>query len=159
VPVLHEVRDAATAFLKQLNITHYFTLTYPGRTTFEYRCRAFLLWIDAIEWMQRRPLGWFRADEGLYVSGLGRPTISPHHHGLLIGADHLSIRDAESIWRAFGDADVRRYERDGGAVEYCQKHAFGPYGDWDIGGKLLSRVEIPSTLGYSRRHEVPNSQD
>ena len=59
------------------------------------------------------------------------------HHGLLVNTDHLSCRTAESLWRAFGDARVERYERNGGAIPYCLKHAFDPCGDWDLGGKGL----------------------
>ena len=114
----------AARFIEQQNVTHYFTLTYPRRRGWEGRQKAFLQWVDAIEWLQRRPLGWLRADEMVRFSGLGFPQIPEHHHGLLISTDHLCCRTAESVWRAFGDARVERYERFGGAVPYCLKHAF-----------------------------------
>jgi hypothetical protein len=62
---------AASAFIESRNVTHYFTLTYPRRRSWEGRHKAFLEWIDALEWLQRRPLGWFRADEMWRFSGLG----------------------------------------------------------------------------------------
>ena len=106
---------AASAFIENQNVTHYFTLTYPRRIGWEGRHKAFLKWLDAIEWMQRRPLGWFRADESCF-SGLGFPEIPEHHHGLLVDTDHLCCKTAENLWRAFGDARVERYEPHGGAV-------------------------------------------
>jgi hypothetical protein len=127
---------AASAFIESLNVTHYFTLTYPRRQSCEARYKAFLEWIDALEWMQRRPLGWFRVDEMRRFSGLGYPAIPEHHHGVLIDADHLSCRTAESLWRHFGDALVERYEPNGGAIPYCFKHAWRD-SEWNIGGKAL----------------------
>jgi hypothetical protein len=128
--------------LREQNVTQFFTLT-AARPVSPARLRAFFLeWIDALEWLQRRPLGWFRADETKRWSGLGKPGIPLHYHGLLIGAPHLSIRQAEFLWRDLvGDADVRRYEPHCGAVRYCLKHALSDCGDYDIGGsrKAFSR--------------------
>lgn len=70
----------AARFIEQQNVTHYFTLTYPRRRGWEGRQKAFLQWVDAIEWLQRRPLGWLRADEMFRFSGLGFPEIPEHHH-------------------------------------------------------------------------------
>lgn len=128
---------AFSEFVERQNVTHYFTLTYPRRRSWEARRGAFREWLNAIEWLQRRPLGWFRADEMCRFSGCGFPEIPEHHHGLLVDTDHLCCRTAESIWRHFGDARVERYERNGGAVPYCFKHAFHNCGDWDLGGKAL----------------------
>jgi hypothetical protein len=128
---------AATELIASFNVTHYFTLTYPRRMSCEGRDKLFERWLDAIEWLQRRPLGWIRADERRF-SGLGFPEIPWHHHGLLIDTDHLCGRTAESIWRSFvGDARVVRYQRNGGAIPYSIKHAFSEWGDWAIGGKAL----------------------
>ena len=129
--------SAASEFIERWHVTHYFTLTYPQRRSWEGRRKAFLDWVDAIEWMQHRRLGWFRADEMFRFSGCGFPEIPEHHHGLLIDTDHLCCRTAESIWRHFGDGLVERYEPHGGAVPYCLKHAFSYWGDWDFGGKAL----------------------
>lgn len=123
-------------FAESLRPTHYFTLTYATRRSLEARHNALKVWLDAIEWLQRRPLGWIRADE-VRFSGLGMPEIPEHHHGLLIGTHHLDCRTAESLWRSFGDARVLRYEPHGGAAEYCMKHALHKGQDWDLGGKLL----------------------
>jgi len=128
---------AATDFIEDQNVTHYFTLTYPTRRSWEARYKAFHEWIDGIEWLQRQPLGWFRADEMLRFSGLGFPEIPEHHHGLLVGTPHLCCRTAENTWRHFGDARVEPYERNGGAVPYCLKQCFSKCGDWDFGGKAL----------------------
>jgi hypothetical protein len=127
---------AASAFIESQNVTHYFTLKYPRRLSWEGRHKAFLEWIDGIEWMQRRSLGWLRADECRF-SGLGFPEIPEHHHGVLMDAEHLSCHTAESLWRTYGDAVVQRYEPHGGAIPYCLKHALSDSGDWDIGGKAL----------------------
>lgn len=135
-----ELINAASAFIKNQNVTHYFTLTYPNRRSWEGRYKAFLEWIDAIEWMQRRPLGWFRADEVGRFSGLGVPEIPEHHHGLLIDTAHLCCRTAENLWRAYGDALVERYRTAGGAIPYCVKHSFETT-EWDLGGKALRRYE------------------
>jgi hypothetical protein len=135
--------SAASAFIESHNVTHYYTLTYPRRRSWEGRHKAFLEWIDALEWLQRRPLGWFRADEMGRFSGLGYPAIPEHHHGLLIDADHLGCRAAESLWQHFGDARVERYEPHGGAIPYCFKHAF-LHSEWDLGGKAL-RVHLQKT--------------
>jgi hypothetical protein len=126
--------QAASAFIEGQNVTHYFTLTYPRRVSHERRYRAFMEWIDGIEWLQRRPLAWFRADEVGRLSGLGFPEIPEHHHGLLIDADHLSCRIAESLWQTHGDALVERYEPHGGAIHYCFKQALIS-SEWDLGGK------------------------
>jgi hypothetical protein len=128
--------SAASGFIQRQNVTHYFTLTYPRRFSWESRHKAFLEWIDAIEWMQARPLGWIRADEMRRVSGLGFPEIPEHHHGLLIDTDHLACRTAESLWRRLGDARVERYDPHRGAVPYCLKHAFHD-SEWAVGGKAL----------------------
>jgi len=128
--------EAASAFIESQSVTHYFTLTYPRQTSWEIRHAAFKEWIDAIEWMQKRHLGWFRADEVRRISGLGYPETSEHHHGLLVGTPHLCCRTAESVWRAFGNARVERYESHGGAIPYCLKHAFQD-SHWDLGGKGL----------------------
>jgi hypothetical protein len=114
---------ATAAFLESENVTHYFTLTYRRRLSWEGRYKAFMEWLDAIEWMQRRPLGWFCADEVRRFSGLGFPEIPEHHHGLLVSTDHLCCRTAETIWRTYGDALVERYEPYGGAIPYCLKQA------------------------------------
>lgn len=131
---------AVSAFIESQNVTHYFTLTYPRRIGWEGRHKAFLKWVDALEWLQGRPLGWFRADESRF-SGLGFPAIPEHHHGLLVDTDHLCCYTAESIWRAFGDARVERYEPHGGAIPYCLKHAFRD-SEWALGGKAL-RCGLP----------------
>ena len=133
---------AASEFVERQNVTHYFTLTYPRRRSWEARREAFWEWLDAIEWMQRRPLGWFRADEMRRFSGCGFPEIPEHHHGLLVDTDHLCCRTAESIWRAFGDAQVERYERHGGAImgmlftSAAAGSLFGP----TITGELVDRT-------------------
>ena len=73
-------------FLRQQNVTHFFTLT-SARPMSRGRMRAlFLEWTDALEWLQRRALGWFRADEMKRWSGLGQPAIPLHYHDLLVGA-------------------------------------------------------------------------
>jgi hypothetical protein len=131
--------EAASALIESQNVTHYFTLTYARRMSWEARYKAFREWIDGIEWMQRRSLGWFRADEMFRHSGLGFPEIPEHHHGLLVDTDHLSCRTAEHLWRPYGDALVERYVRHGGAVQYCLKHAFCGT-EWDIGGKALRKL-------------------
>jgi len=131
--------STAAEFISCFNVTHYFTLTYPRRVSWEGRERRFQSWMDAIEWLQRRPLGWIRADERRF-SGLGFPEIPWHHHGLLVDTDHLCSRTAESIWRSFvGDARVQRFERNGGAIPYSLKLAFSSSGDWSIGGKVLKK--------------------
>lgn len=131
--------SAASAFIESYNVTHYYTLTYPDWRSCEGRDKAVHAWLDAIEWLQRRPLGWFRADETGRISGLGLPEMPVHHHGLLVDADHLSCRTAEGLWRTFGDARVERYEAHGGAIPYCLKHAFC-CSEWAIGGKALRVV-------------------
>ncbi len=135
--------EAASAFIESFNVTHYFTLTYARRISWEGRYKAFLALTDSIEWMQGCPLGWFRADEMRRYSGLGLPEIPEHHHGLLVNTGNLCCNTAEHLWRCFGDALVERYEPHGGAVPYCLKHTFGDCGDWDIGGKALRRLSYP----------------
>jgi hypothetical protein len=130
--------SAASEFIERQKVTHYFTLTYPRRLSWEGRRKAFLEWVDALEWLQRRPLGWFRADEMRRFSGLGLPEIPEHHHGLLVDTDHLSCRTAEGLWRTYGDALVERYDPHGGAIPYCLKLAFHD-SEWALGGKALRR--------------------
>lgn len=129
--------DAFSAFIENHNVTHFFTLTYPGRSSWQARYKAFLTWIDAIERLLAHPIGWLRADEMRRFSGCGFPEIPEHHHGVLIDADRLSCRAGEDLWRRFGDAQVEKYELHGGAIPYCLKHAFHNCGDWDLGGKAL----------------------
>ena len=107
MPKFEMLVGEASTFIEAQNVTHYFTLTYPRRRSWEGRHKAFLEWTDAIEWMQRRPLGWLRADEMFRFSGVGFPEIPEHHHGLLVDTDHLCCRTAEALWRAFGhEVDV-----------------------------------------------------
>jgi hypothetical protein len=143
--------EAASVLIESYNVTHYFTLTYPRRFSWEGRHKAFLKWIDGIEWLQRRPLGWLRTDEVCRFSGLGMPEISEHHHGVLIDTDHLACPTAESLWRTYGDALVERYEPHGGAIPYCFKHALSN-SEWDIGGKSLR--EWGKHRITSRRNEI-----
>lgn len=126
-------------FIETQKVSHFFTLTHPRHRSWEGRHKAFLEWIDAIEWLQRRPLGWFRADEMYRFSGCGFPVIPEHHHGLLVDTPHLSCQTAESLWRSFGDARVERYVRAGGAIPYCLKHALR-CSEWDLGGRALRGV-------------------
>ncbi len=98
------------------------------------------------EMRERTPVS--RADEMHRFSGLGFPEIAEHHHGLLVDSDHLSCCAAESLWRAFGDARVERYERHGGAIPYCLKHAFHDGGDWAIGGKALRSMVLRSGVPH-----------
>lgn len=144
----------ASEFIESQNVTHYFTLTYPRRVSWEGRHKRFREWLDAIEWMQRRPLGWLRADENRF-SGLGFPKIPEHHHGLLVDTDHLCSRTAEHLWRTFGDARVEKYERYGGAIPYCLKHAFNNIGDWDIGGKGLRSIPGLVRMSAGRISTMP----
>jgi hypothetical protein len=122
-------------FLRHQNVTHFFTLT-SARPMSRGRMRAlFLEWTDALEWLQRRALGWFRADEMKRWSGLGQPAIPLHYHGLLVGAPHLSLPQADALWRGIaGDADIRLYRPHEGAIRYCLKHALWECGDYEIGG-------------------------
>jgi len=133
----HTLVNEFGRFAESLQPTHYFTLTYARRRGWEARHNAFKAWLDGIEWLQRSPIGWIRADEMFRYSGLGMPEIPEHHHGLLIGTRHLDGNTAESLWRSFGDARVLPYEPHGGAAQYCVKHALYEGQDWDLGGKLL----------------------
>jgi hypothetical protein len=126
-------------FIRRNNVTHFFTLTYHRRSSWQARYKAFSEWIDAIEWLQGRPVGWLRGDEMLRFSGCGFPEIPEHHHGVLIDADNISCRTAEDLWREFGDALIEKYEPHRNAVRYCLKHAFHGCGDWDLGGKALRK--------------------
>lgn len=110
---------SAAEWFEQYPITHCFTLTYGSRPSLQRRMMHFHEWVDALEWLQRRPLGWIRGDEMKRYSGCGYPAIPEHHHGLLIGADHLDCRTAESLWHSCaGDALVERYVPGGGAIAY-----------------------------------------
>lgn len=129
-----ELIRAATKMFERYNVTHFYTLTYGARISLIGRMHHFHEWVDALEWQQARPLGWLRADEMKRYSGCGYPDIPEHHHGLLIGADHLDCCQAESIWHSIaGDAEVRRYYPHGGAIQYSLKHAFHRVGDWEMG--------------------------
>jgi hypothetical protein len=123
---------AASEFLESQNVTYYFTLTYPRRVSWEARHGQFREWLDAIEWMQRRPLGWFRADE-VRFSGLGFPEIPEHHHGLLVDTDHLFCRTAEGLWRTCGDARVAQKHQSGGAFDWSSRRLGGALGSADGG--------------------------
>jgi hypothetical protein len=92
---------AASEFFDGFNVTHFSTLTHGSAIGHARRIQHFKDWIDALEWLQHRPLGWLRADEMKRYSGLGFPAIREHHHGLLFGADHLDCRHAESIWKIY----------------------------------------------------------
>jgi hypothetical protein len=143
-PTLDLVGIAAEWF-EQYPVTHFFTLTYGSTVSLGRRMTHFHDWVDGIEWLQRRPLGWIRADEMKHFSGCGMPAIPEHHHGLLIGAHHLDYRTAEALWHSCaGDAQVERYEPGGGAIAYSLKLAFHPIGDWDLGG--LKRFSPHSTV-------------
>jgi hypothetical protein len=134
----HQRRDLLNSydeFLRQQNVPHFFTLT-SARPMSRGRMRAlFLEWTDALEWLQRRALGSFRADEMKRWSGLGHPAIPLHYHGLLVGAPHLSLPQADALWREIaGDADIRPYRAHEGAIRYCLKNALWACGDYEIGG-------------------------
>jgi hypothetical protein len=129
----HQRRDLLNSydeFLRQQNVPHFFTLT-SARPMSRGRMRAlFLEWTDALEWLQRRALGSFRADEMKRWSGLGHPAIPLHYHGLLVGAPHLSLPQADALWREIaGDADIRPYRAHEGAIRYCLKNALWACGD------------------------------
>lgn len=135
-----ELVAAATELIERFYPSHYYTLTYAKPLDWEGRYKAVARWLDGIEWLQRRNIGWLRADESRF-SGLGFPAIPEHHHGLLVGVSFVSCLTMEKLWRSeFGDAQVVPYVPHGGAIPYCLKLAFHRCGDWDIGGKALRNI-------------------
>lgn len=137
---------AATKMLEQQDVTQFYTMTFARRLSVEAARHRFMEWIDALEWFQRRPLGWLRAEETKRSPGLGTPAIPLHFHGVLIAAPHLNIRQAEALARELaGDTQVQPYQPGGGAIPYCLKHAFEESGHYDIGGKKAFRQFVPSS--------------
>jgi hypothetical protein len=142
-----ELIDATADLLKQQDVTHYFTLTFAKPVSSWTARSKYMEWIDCLEWFQRRPLGWLRAEETMRWSGCDEavPAAIPlHYHGLLISAPHLTIPQAKALWREIaGDADVRAYDPQGGAIPYCLKHAFHSCGDYELGGLKAFRRYVP----------------
>jgi len=91
-----------TELLKQQDVTHYFTLTF-GKPISSVGARAkYSEWIDCLEWFQRRPLGWLRAEEtkrwpGAHIDS--HPAIPLHYHGVLIAAPNLNIPQSRALWQ------------------------------------------------------------
>lgn len=137
---IDELINTATRMLLKYPATHYFTLTYYSQNSSGRRQAALLEWLDALEWLQRRPLAYLTADEESpdYWSGLGMPGTPYHHHGVLFGAYHLSPRCAEELWhKSFGDALVQRFEPGRRAIPYVLKQAFlRSNGEWGLGGRF-----------------------
>ncbi len=141
--------DQMTLFIEQQPVTHYFTLTFARAVSAALARFRFLEWIDALEWFQRRPLGWLRADERRPSrwSGCGYPAVQLHYHGVLIGAPNLNVPQAEALWRELaGDADIRKYEQHEGAVPYCLKQVFAAFGDYELGGTKAFRMFTPHQM-------------
>ena len=143
-----ELLVTATQFFEQQNVTQFCTMTFAKRVSVEKARSRFMEWIDALEWFQRRPLGWLRAEESERWSGLGTPAVSLHFHGLLIAAPHLNIPQAEALARELtGDTLVEPYRSGGGAIRYSLKNAFHKCGDYDIGGMKAFRPFVPPSEG------------
>jgi hypothetical protein len=144
-----ELVAAYDQILRQQDITHYFTLTAARRVSANLLRFKFSEWVDAIEWMQGRHLAWFRAEEYRW-SGHGFPAIPLHFHGVLIGAQHLNIPQAQSFWReSAGDAKIDIYRPSGRAIQYCLKQVVHS-SDYDLGGKAyrsLADGQIPVEPG------------
>ena len=133
-PHIKQLIDTASNLFQDYNPTHVFTLTYGAKSSIWRRMNHFHKWIDNLERLQHRPLGWLRADEMRY-SGCGYPAIPAHHHGILFNGIDLNIKNGESIWHSMaGDALITPYDPDGRAIPYSLKQAFCNSGDWDIGG-------------------------
>jgi hypothetical protein len=133
-PKTRHLLEAYEQILKVQDVTHYFTLTAARRISAGLLRSKFNDWVDAIEWIQGRHLGWFRADESRW-SGHGFPAIPLHFHGVLIAANHLNIQQACYLWRDLaGDARVDIYDPSRRAVRYCLKQAV-LCTDYDLGGK------------------------
>jgi hypothetical protein len=92
-----ELLTTAAQFFEQQDVTHVYTMTFAKRVSVEKARSRFMEWIDGLEWFQRRPLGWLRAEETKRWSGLGTPAVPLHFHGLLIAAPHLNIPQAEFL--------------------------------------------------------------
>lgn len=135
-----ELLTAATQFFEQQDVTQFYTMTFAKRVSVETARSRFMERIDGLEWFQRRPLGWLRAEESERWSGLGTPAVPLHFHGLLIAAPHLNIPQAEFLGRDLaGDTQVQPYRRGGGAIRYSLNNAFHEWGDYDIGGMKAFR--------------------
>ena len=141
-----ELLTTATQFFEQQDVTQFYTMTFARRVSVEKARNRFMEWIDGLEWFQRRPLGWLRAEETKRWSGLGTPAVPLHFHGLLISAPHLNILQAEALARELaGDTQVLPYRSGGGAIRYSLKNAFHECGDYDIGGIKAFRPFIPQS--------------
>ena len=139
-----ELLTTATQFFEQQDVTQFYTMTFAKRVSVEKARSRFMEWIDGLEWFQRRPLGWLRAEESRRWSGLGTPAVPLHFHGLLIATPHLNIPQAEALARDLaGDTLVEPYRRGGGAIRYSLKNAFHESGDYDIGGMKAFRPFVP----------------
>ena len=139
-----ELLTTATQFFESQDVTQFFTMTFAKRVSADKARSRFMEWIDGLEWFQRRPLGWLRAEETKRWSGLGTPAVPLHFHGLLIAAPHLNIPQAEFLGRDLaGDTLVEQYRRGGGAIRYSLKNAFHDYGGYDIGGMKAFRPFVP----------------
>jgi len=145
-----ELLTTATQFFEQQDVTQFYTMTFAKRVSVEKARNRFMEWIDGLEWFQRRPLGWLRAEETKHWSGLGTPAVPLHFHGLLIAAPHLNIPQAEALARELaGDTLVEPYHSGGGAIRYSLKNAFYECGDYDIGGMKAFRPFVPPSEDIS----------
>lgn len=129
-------------WLEQFPISHYFTLTYRCRRGQAAREAAFKDWIDAIEFLQRRPLSWLRSDEMTRYSGCGFPAVAEHHHGVLVSVRLVTCTTMRGLWDEFGDSQILPYRKGGGALPYTLKQAFPPLRQlrfWRQGVQALPR--------------------
>lgn len=136
----HELIRVATQLFHAYPATHFFTLTYMTDISEGHRDAAVREWIDAIEWIRHRPIGtlWANEEAPNFWSGVGGAGIAAHHHGVLFGAWHVSVKTAEELWKqSYGDADVRVYELGRGAIPYVLKKVFSRCpGEWSLLGRF-----------------------
>jgi hypothetical protein len=106
------------------------------------------LWsyFEEIQQEAHQPIAWMVAEE------FGRINRRFHCHGLAGGVKHLSRRFwwAEAF-RLFGRTEIKPFDPGRGAAFYAAKYAAKQLGAIHFGGTLagivLSRCEIPSTVG------------
>jgi hypothetical protein len=93
----NELLTAATQFFEQQDVTQFYTMIFPKRVSVETARTRFMEWIDGLEWFQRRPLGWLRAEETKRWSGLGTPAV-PCTSTVSLLLPHISTSRKRSSW-------------------------------------------------------------
>jgi len=149
---------AYAAWLQQLPLQIYLTLTFAHRVSQMQGVAIFDEFINRLERYYRAPIGWIRCEAVTNWSGCGLAAVPLHFHILLCSAAKLDLAMIEDVWHSLGhfrvNAEARVYDAAGNAAVYCMKFLHEPGLKWDIGNLHFYVTGTTRTNHRGRRQRL-----